>query len=375
MLIERNLGWLFYIQKYIFLPNYQIPRSKRRLAILSFRFVPIICLNIYAMYNIFHHIVAKDLSYFGGKSTVSSLMSRFDMISIKFGVVFITILALLKNHQHLHLLGMYQVFEKKFTEFFEVPSEKFISVLGNIVMVVIIVYNFISNTVFHLFFISMDGYTFIWYFFHMCNILLDDITIFYILGIIHLVSNFMFLFENDPIVPHDVEIFNIFGTYLEVIERINSTFGLTIAYIFIRHFFEAWCSLYFALTMAFWHKWNLTILLCFIIWATRSISIVIITAFVCQRCSEKTRAVTKSLGRIYENYCGRRYMDFHERSIQFNAQQFLLQHLHHETKISAGVLFTINASLVSAIFSSIATYLVILLQFEQLEEFLKFSKQ
>ncbi|GAB0095967.1 hypothetical protein DMENIID0001_114100 [Sergentomyia squamirostris] len=386
MLFKSYLQWYLAVQKFIVLPNYQLPKGKFRRIVLLLRILFLISFNIISVYD-FWIIWSMNTDYVDSGSGVGNALGILESTLERVGIFVIDLLTLLHNKSHLELIEKTVEFEN---ELIKCVGENKIRRYGRksskayINMFLIVIWGVFCNLAFLSFRLNQEfNTTFITWYFHIMIIeSVQHSVIFYILTFIDLIAKYSEFLDNalkNPTgkhrtIPHTVEVFNILTDYLSIIDLISSTFGTTIVYIFIHHFFEAWCSLYFSVWMIFWHQWNqssLIHLICFIIWTTRSITIVIVTALVCQKCSQKTQIATHSLGRVYQDYCGCSDMNFHERCIQFNAQQYLLSHLHREVKISASELFTIDFQLVSAIFSSIATYLVILLQFKQLEGYLE----
>uniref|UniRef100_A0A3F2ZDA3 Gustatory receptor n=1 Tax=Lutzomyia longipalpis TaxID=7200 RepID=A0A3F2ZDA3_LUTLO len=383
------LGLQFRIQRFISIPNYKLPGES--LVHLVARIIPFAILSGIALADV------VDMLRFTGPhidkmSNVPFIVSKFDMIVIKLGVVFVAIISCCINRKHLKALKTIDAYDESIRRYQKLyikqpipfPKPK----RSNMEFFLIFLVNAILVLNLHLM-TSLDAppKQALFHAFYALLICIHDYVCIYISNIIRLFgcheTQLMQILQDD-LSRHNQEVFSLVTGFTSTLGVINQAFGSLTFFTFIHHLIGSCMSTYLLFWLIFVSP-DFEVRILFILSSTaynmRMVSFLIHMSIVGEAIPKKIEKLQCMIRRwmkdeelcsTKENWvAGLKTEDDEEnftRAVKFNTHQLLLKYLHQGTQISASEYFTINNSAIYATFGAVITYLMVLIQFQELEE-------
>lgn len=251
--VLQALGYQFRIQRFITIPNYQLPGES--LIHLLCRLIPIMIITVIALTDTVDMLTSVG-THLEEMSNVPFVVAKFDMIVIKLGVVFVVILALYINRIHLKILKTIDVYDESIRRYQEryvknpvgFPTRK----RSNLEFFLVFIVNSILILNLHLM-TSMKGppKQILFNGFHALLLCVHDYVMLYISNLIRLFGcheqQLVQILEND-LSRNNHEVFALVDDFCGTINMINQGFGSLTFFTFSHHLVGSCMSTY----LLFW---------------------------------------------------------------------------------------------------------------------------
>ncbi|GAB0095973.1 hypothetical protein DMENIID0001_114170 [Sergentomyia squamirostris] len=378
----------FRIQRFITIPNYHLPGESWVHFVA--RLIPIVLITVISL------IDAVDMLRFEGAhiknmSYVPFFVAKADMLVIKLGVVFISLLSMWINREQLEALKFIDAYDERIKKyqynFIKEPIEFPTPKRSNIEFFMVFLIDSMLVLNLHLMTsLQAPPIQALFHAFYALLICVHDYVILYIANLIRLFGCHeaqLVQILNSDMSRHNLEIFSIINGFSETISIINRAFGKLAFFTFVHHLIGSCMSTYLLFWLIFVCKpfpVRTLFILSSALYNLRMVSYLIHISIIGEsipqkienlRCLIRRWMNDEELCTPEENWvlggCTDEEENF-QRAVKFNTHQLLLKYLHQGTQISASEYFTINNSAIYATFGAVVTYLMVLIQFQQLEE-------
>uniref|UniRef100_A0A3F2ZEI5 Gustatory receptor n=1 Tax=Phlebotomus papatasi TaxID=29031 RepID=A0A3F2ZEI5_PHLPP len=386
--VLRALGYQFRIQKFITIPNYQLPGES--LVHLVARMIPFAISMGIALTDVADMLLQKGV-FLTNITNVPFIVNIFDKVVMKGGVIFVAVIAFKINQKHLNVLKNINDYDegiRKYQERFIKDPVRFPTAKrSNIEFFMVFIVNVILCLNLHL--MTALNSPPIYAVYNIAYIIVmsvHDYTIFYIANLMRLFSchevQLVQILEND-LSRHNNEIFVLVNDFGNTINKINRAFGSLTFFTFVQHLIGGCMTTYLLFWLVFVSPYfPVKVIFCLsaaayairMVWYLVHISVVgesIPKKIENLRCLIRRWMQDEDLCFPKENWVvGCRSEDGQNflRAVRFNTHQLLLKNLHQGTQVSASEYFTINNSAIYATFGAVVTYLMVFIQFQELEE-------
>uniref|UniRef100_A0A3F2ZEK4 Gustatory receptor n=1 Tax=Phlebotomus papatasi TaxID=29031 RepID=A0A3F2ZEK4_PHLPP len=373
MAFTDKLGVLFIFQKFLLLPNYKADLEKN-IIILAFRLLPTIILILFALKDVFE-------AYSDDESNIAELLITrdvdgyillLDILTSRCGIIALLLLGFAYNRKHILLIKSVQEVEDNLYANLNFPQPLCMCFNFRIYLDIAVnsFINFIINVYYKMNFDSLTLSDIKRLIFDTIFMFANDIIILYLIHFIKKVSDlFVLLRKNiNTVEERDEKIFQYMDNLIRIVPLINACLGAMIFILIILLLFNSVVATYFLYTFTFefdiflyYPLWNyITIIGC--VWVIRSVSYVGYFSFAGSKFTEELEELFITIRHI-ESECERK-----KRIVMFNIEQFQMRRLHSQTAITIGGTYEINTSGIFVVISVTASYLLVLIQFRQLED-------
>uniref|UniRef100_A0A3F2ZEH7 Gustatory receptor n=1 Tax=Phlebotomus papatasi TaxID=29031 RepID=A0A3F2ZEH7_PHLPP len=367
MSFKNYLGLHLTIQKFILLPKYQLPEGKSRIPIFGLRILFLFGISLCAIYDLsLIHLVGPTYIDVGDVATIVGFM---EILFSRTNIFCLVVYAIFDNHFHIELLKMTIHFEKKLNN---LTTKR--TILKNDLkkyndIILIFTWSVLCNIAFLLYRLSMclSTATITWYLRVMIQDFLHNSTIFYIIDFFDLITKYSSVLERNLCNPanwHNIDIFNITYKLFQLIKKLEKTFNIIIFYYLMYHIFSTTFNFYFIMRRHIINVqmtvFRIFIIIFALIWFIRSIYFSFYLCFRCHKIHEKMEKLLQTL----------LHADFEIKSpkIRSAIQQIYMNRLHDKRKITVLGFYSIDLSAFTQFASSFVTFVLIIIQFKQLED-------
>ncbi|GAB0095959.1 hypothetical protein DMENIID0001_114020 [Sergentomyia squamirostris] len=369
-------------QKFISIPQYDLPRTKsRRYVLLFIRLIPwsiLVVFDVFMIPNPSSYILdTQDINTYVILEDFTIAVMILDAIVARLGMILLVMFIFSKSQQHIQVIKHLMKFEKLPGRRSVVKSRRF---TVELILVACNQYIFISLT--YPFVASMHVYA--------LSLLYITQTIFFdlmVIYMIHIIRHFSELLEKLPLrvsSPHGLtNLTQLVDEANNILRMFNQCFNAIIPLMILRNFFDGCHGLF--ITYSLIVSLNMTLSnICQgignIAWTLKNFSFIAYMSFSSFQLHVKIARTSRTVSRIQmtddiavqmSSLGLQRHLSDEakgKQSLYFNAQRFLLGSFHQPTKVSAGGFFDLDNSVIYTVFSSVISYIVILVQFKQLEE-------
>uniref|UniRef100_A0A3F2ZD88 Gustatory receptor n=1 Tax=Lutzomyia longipalpis TaxID=7200 RepID=A0A3F2ZD88_LUTLO len=372
MSLTDDLGVLFTLQKFITIPNYNLPyewSSVSRNLTIILRSLPFFLVNFLTIYQYFIHNGSHNVG-FSGVSDVALIVSEFDFILMKATTIIFAILAIIHNNSHIKLLNLINNYERKFSELI-MKRRVYVKLWNNFKFAL-----FATNMIFLNVILQFMGEEFyrtdstVWYFFYSLCILIVDVISIYMSSLSRLLGDVLATAtENIKIRRISVNRKTVLFTWesLKLLSAFNASCSFML-FVALSVEFVCCCisSFFFIWLMSIQENFDYKYV--FVVgcltWAMRSLIFIMHITFACDHFSSALFHFQLALSATL-------HRDQETNLSDFEIHQFQLKILHEYQQglnVSAMGFFRINNSVMFAIFAAVVSHIAILMQFKQMEE-------
>uniref|UniRef100_A0A3F2ZEJ7 Uncharacterized protein n=1 Tax=Phlebotomus papatasi TaxID=29031 RepID=A0A3F2ZEJ7_PHLPP len=359
----ENLGLLLSFQKFFLIPNYNV-----NFPVTVLRSIPVFFFLYLAFKDVYGAFSSREVSSLHEISELGDMIARFELLSHRIVFILTFLIAIKENSKHLYLISNLIEFERKLEQVCHVKRKPLGYLRNNIEISFTVMFNFAFYGVFwgHAFPEITLG-LFFRLLTHFTVVTTNNLVILYMTRIIKEISDLsnyvVFCMKSD-----DISVFQLFVDFLKLPQIVNSATGGTIFLSFLQHVGSTAMISYFIFWLLMGNEWIPPKVLFLFVCSVWSISNIIYTAHISFMGNRLHQMIYKLIRHHNNLNEGLELTRRSQPPIQFNKHQIQLWLGHIDKKsIVAGSLEVTNAGFFS-VQSIMTTYLIILLQFKQLED-------
>uniref|UniRef100_A0A3F2ZD91 Gustatory receptor n=1 Tax=Lutzomyia longipalpis TaxID=7200 RepID=A0A3F2ZD91_LUTLO len=366
MLFKNYLQWHLNVQKLILLPNYCLPKGKFRTVVFCVRILWLVWVNISSIYDL--QFASYFIRNYIDVGVVGNILGIIDVIFFRLGILTLDIIAISKNHCHVEFIEEVHRFEEDMDSHIDAVKiyRNFIKRYFDIFLIVMWVV--FCNLAFMFFRLTNDPNINIitWYIRVIIEECIQCFVIFYIIAFIDLISQYMTIliknFENSSEEINLEKLYLIEKIY-NLLKTLEKLFVHMIVYFLLYHSCAATFTIYYILRRHLGHHFTIfrIYLATFALIALiRSAYYAFSFAFRCNKIHEKMEKLTRIVANV----------DFITTShtIRLAIKQICMGRLHERSKITAWGFYSIDLTVFTQVSASIVTFILIIIQFKQLED-------